>query len=357
MINSATHSPRLMGSSYTPPVGQQQVEFKMAGGFKPPAMAPDVQSKFPPKPALAPPPDMAKGLDALNLTPPTGIPQPPPAPAQSHLNPLSHETVNGAYVKLGFEKLHAHINDTVAQQRKMAQIAFERKVVVKKSSHHKVQIFNSSLSMVEQMNQKAFDAQQVTSSAQALKAYVNTISDHKNARHVEAKSQVSLQIGQATLDNNLASEKVAHYSRTIEAQNSKDNVKDNQRVSKDQNRERILAGNQHYKAQINDKALVHHQSLDSTNQTLRRTTLAHRAYSQHVSDAHVVSKAKNIYHSQGEQIKVEKQKTTHNRETAIHDHYQASDFKRAAAAQLYSANDRAGSKALTIKDRSGAMAY
>jgi len=346
-----------MGSSYTPPAGQQQAEFKIAGGFKPPAMAPDVQSKFPPKPASAPPPEMARGLEALNLTPPTGIPQPPPAPAHRHINPLSHETVNGAYVKLAFEKMQANINESVDQQRKTAQTAFERKVEVKKSSHHKVQIFNSSLSMVEQMNQKAFDVQQVTSSAQALKAYVNTLNDHQNVRQLEAKSQVSLQIGQATLDNNLASEKVAHYSRTIEAQNSKDNVKDNERVSKEQNRQRILEGNQLYKTQINDKALVHHQSLDATNQTLRRSTLAHRAYSQHVNEAQVVSKAKNIYHSQGEQIKVEKQKATLNRETAIHDHYQASDFKRAAAAQLYSANDRAGSKALTIKDPSGAMAY
>ncbi len=357
MIHSATHSPRLMGSSYTPPAGQPAVEFKMAGGFKPPAMAPDVQSKFPPKPALAAPPEMAKGLEALNLTPPTGIPQPPPVPAQSHINPLSHETVNGAYVKLGFEKMHAHINDTVAQQRKTAQTAFERKVEFKKTGHQKVQIFNSSLSMVEQLNQKAFEVQQVTSTAQALKAYINTIDDHQNARQLEAKSQVSLQIGQATLDNNLASEKVAHYSRTIEAQNSKDNVKDNERVSKEQNRQRILAGNQHYKAQINDKALLQHQRLDSTHQTLWRSTLAHRAYSQHVNESQVVSKAKTIYHSQGEQIKVEKQKATLNRETAIHDHYQASDFKRAAAAQLYSANDRAGSKALTIKDPSGAMAY
>ena len=132
MINSATQSPPLMGSRYTPPIGQDNVQFKMSGGFKPPTITPHQQNKFPPNPAMAKPAATTTNLEALSLTPPSGDPRPMPLPAQTHLNPMSHETVNGAYVKKGFEQLHASINDNVALQRKTAQTAFNRKVEVKK---------------------------------------------------------------------------------------------------------------------------------------------------------------------------------------------------------------------------------
>ena len=357
MINSATQSPPLMGSRYAPPIGQDNVLFKMSGGFKPPTITPHQQNKFPPNPAMAKPAATTTNLEALSLTPPSGDPRPMPLPAQTHLNPMSHETVNGAYVKKGFEQLHANINDNVALQRKTAQTAFNRKVEVKKNSHQNVQIFNSSLSVVAQMNEKSSELKRISSNTMALKAYTRELGDHQAMRQLESQNQTSQKIAQTTRDGNVASEKVAQYSRSIEAQNSRDNASDNERVSKEQNRQRIMASNQNYKTQSKNKSIEHHQSSDATTQTLRRSTQAHRAYLHHNSDSAIFQKAKNIYEFQGHQINQEKQKADLNRNTAIHDHYQASDFKRAAAAQLYSANQKAGSKSLTIKDPAGTSAF
>jgi hypothetical protein len=118
-----------------------------------------------------------------------------------------------------------------------------------------------------------------------------------------------------------------------------------------------LAGNQAYKNQSTTKALIHHQQLDKNTQTLRRTSQAHLAYVQSSNEVQENLKSKSTHQLQGKQIEHEKVKSELNKGAATHEHYQASDFKRAAAAQLYSANDRAVNKALTIRDPAGSMAY
>jgi len=360
MINSATYTPKLMGSGMSTPPNTSNRGAQSVGGFQPPGIAQNAKAalnQFPPNPAVGPVQSSLPSLDALKLAPPSGEPLQPPLPPQAHLTPLSHETVNGAFVKKGFEMLHSNINDSVAQQRKTAQAAFNRKVQVKEQSHKNAQLFNANLATVAHLNQKAFEVQQASSTSKALKAYQNTVNDHANLRKLDRDNQTSHKIGQATLDQNVASEKVAHYNRTIEAKNSNDNVKDNQRESANQNRQRILAGNQAYKTQSTTKALVHHQQLDKNTQTLRRTSQAHLAYVQSNDEAQKNLKSKYTYQLQGKQIEHEKVKSELNKGAATHEHYQASDFKRAAAAQLYSANDRAVNKALTIRDPAGSMAY
>ena len=360
MINSATLSPRLMGSGMSTPANTPNSKAQMFSGFEPPSIAQnarDALNKFPPNPAVGPIQSKSPNLDALKLTPPSGEPHQAPIPAQTHVNPLSHETVNGAFVKKEFEQLHSSINDSVAQQRKTALAAFYHKEQVKHQGHQNAQIFDASLSTIAQLNQKAFELQQTSSKKKAMQAYTNSVKDHAMIRQLDRENQTSHKIKQATLDQNAISEKTAHYNRSIEAQNSNDNVKDNERLSKNQNRQRILAGNQLFKAQSTANVLIHHQHLDKSSQTLRRSSVAHHAYANLTNKTHDHLKAKNIYETQGKQIGQEQQKSDHNRKAAIHEHYQASDFKRAAAAQLYSANDRAVNKALTIREPAGAMAF
>jgi hypothetical protein len=360
MIQSATRAPTLMGTS---PLNAQSVAPKKdapAKGYVPPSIhqsAKDALHQFPPNPAVGPFKSKTPNLDALKLTPPSGQPLQPPLPSSIHLNPLSHETINGALVKKGFEQLHSSINNTVAQQRKTAQTTFNRKVEYKAKIHQNSSIYNAYLSTAEQLNQKAYELHQSISITKAQSAYDNMVKDHARSRQLERDNQTSQKIGQATLDQNVASEKVAHVNRSIEAKNSNDNVKDNQPESDRQNKVRILMGNQHYLAQINLLTLQQHQKENKVTQTRHRSNLAHAAYTQSSNQQVEQKRTQNLHELQGQQLKHQKEKSQLNQGPATQEHYQATDYKRATASQLYSANERAVNKALTIKDPAGALAF